>query len=343
MRLSLLSTASALFTTALSHHGGHFIRSDDAPQYAPVPATAIGPVIPSTGYLVQSFGEGAYVVLDGSYQSLFFVSTKGVIVVDCPPTTGHNLLYAIGNTTNIPVTHFIYTHSHGDHVDGASLFNNGKVIYIAHEETKSRLTVTPDAGRPIPSVTFKDNMTLTVGNQTLELAYKGPNHEPGNIFIYAPKQKVLVLIDVVFPGWVPFAELAVSEDVPGWIAAHDLILEYDFDHYVGGHLSRTGIRQDVLVQKEYLQDLMANCRDAITSSTADINDIVGPTIQKNPGNSWATFKTYLDHTSNECADKTNEKWLGKLGAADVFGFENAFKMIEVLRLDYALLGPFGVV
>lgn len=342
MRLSLLSTASALFTTALSHHG-HLIRSDDAPQYAPVPATAVGPKIPDTGYLVQSFGGGAYVVLDGSYQSLFFVSTKGVIVVDCPPTLGHNLLYAIGNTTNIPVTHFVYTHSHGDHIGGAYLFDNGKVIFIAHEDTKSRLSQTPDPARPLPSVTFKDNTTLNVGNQTLELAYKGPNHEPGNIFIYAPKQKVLVLIDVVFPGWVPFTELAISENIPGWLHAHDQILEYDFDHYVGGHLSRTGVRQDVLVQQEYLRDLMSNCRDAITNSTMLINDIVGPTIEKNPGNSWATFKTYLTYAANECAKKTSEKWMGKLGGMDVFGFDNALKMVEILRLDYAVLGPFGVV
>lgn len=341
MRLSLLSTASALFTTALSHHG-HFIRSDDVPQYAPIPATAVGPVIPSTGYLVQSFGGGAYVVLDGSYQSLFFVSTKGVIVVDCPPTLGHNLLYAIGNTTSIPVTHFIYTHSHSDHVGGASLFDDGKVIYIGHEETKFRINETGSA-RPLPSVTFKKEKTLQVGNQTLELAYKGPNHEPGNIFIYAPQQKVLVLIDVVFPGWVPFAEFAVSEDIPGWLHAHDLILEYDFNHYVGGHLSRTGNRQDVLVQKEYLFDMMANCKDAITNSTSRLNDIVGPTIQKNPGNGWATFKTYLGYMANECAEKTNEKWLGNLGAADVYGFENAYKMVEVLRLDYGFLGPLGVV
>lgn len=341
MRLSILSTLSVFFTTAFSHHG-HFPRSDDTIQYAPIPATAVGPVIPSTGWLVQSFGGGAYAVLDGTYQALFFVSDKGVIVVDNPPTLGHNLVYAIGNTTNIPVTHFVYSHSHGDHAGGASLFNNGKVIYIAHEETKFRINEAPDAGRPLPSVTFKKSKTLTVGNQTLELEYKGPNHEPGNIFIYAPKQKVLAVIDVVFPGWVPFAELSVSDDIPGWLKAHDQILEYDFDHYVGGHLSRIGYREDVIVQKEYLSDLMANCREAITNSTALINDIIGPTTQKNPGNSWANFKVYLTYTTNACADKTTEQWVGRLGGADVFAFENAYKVIDSLRLDYDFLGPFGV-
>lgn len=182
-----------------------------------------------------------------------------------------------------------------------------------------------------------------MGNQTLELSYKGPNHEPGNISVYAPVQKVLVLIDVVFPGWIPFSELAVSDDIPGWIEAHEQILEYDFDHYIGGHLSRTGVRGDVVVQREYLTDLMENCREAITNSTALINEIVGATVAGNPGNGWATFKTYLGYTANACANKTSEKWVGRLGAADVFAYENAYKMIEVLRLDYDFLGPFSVV
>ncbi len=53
---------------------------------------------------------------------------------------------------------------------------------------------------PAPTVTFSDSYTLTVGNQTLELEHKGPNHNAGSIFIYAPKQKVVMLVDVIFPG-----------------------------------------------------------------------------------------------------------------------------------------------
>lgn len=130
-----------------------------------------------------------------------------------------------------------------------------------------------------------------------------------------------MLIDVVFPGWIPLAEMAVSEDVPGWSNAHDQILEYEFDHYVGGHVSRTGARGDVLAQKEYLDDLMANCRDAIVSSAAIASEILGPTVLKNPGNGWASREDLCGNTAQVCADKTNEKWVGRLGAADVFGFE----------------------
>ena len=100
---------------------------------------------------------------------------------------------------------------------------------------------------PVPTVTFSKNYTLTIGNQTLKLDYYGNNHLPGNILIYAPKQKVLMLVDIVFPGWVPFPDLAIAKDVAGFIKAHDIALDnYDFDKFVGGHLTRLGTRNDVV-------------------------------------------------------------------------------------------------
>jgi hypothetical protein len=80
---------------------------------------------------------------------------------------------------------------------------------------------------------------LQLGNQTLELNYYGDNHMPGNLFIHAPNQKALMLVDVVFPGWVPFLYLAIADNVTGFIKAHDIALDnYDFDTFVGGHLTR---------------------------------------------------------------------------------------------------------
>ena len=45
-----------------------------------------------------------------------------------------------------------------------------------------------------------------VGSQVLELSYHGPGHAPGNIFIYAPKQRTLMVVDVIFPGWMPWRQ-----------------------------------------------------------------------------------------------------------------------------------------
>lgn len=85
---------------------------------------------------------------------------------------------------------------------------------------------------PLPDVTFENEYTLSHGNQTPQLSYKGPNHQPGTIFIYAPSQKVLMLVDVVFPRWAPFAYLGEAEDVPGFVRAHDEILQYSFKMYL---------------------------------------------------------------------------------------------------------------
>lgn len=323
--------------------GLHIRTLDDDKAYAPIPAGSKG-ISLVNGYGVQAFGKGAYMVTDGSYQAFFLISTKGVIVVDCPPTIGHSMLYAIGNITSIPITHLLYSHSHADHIGGAWIFGKD-VKTIAHADTALHLSLTPDPTRPPPKITFEKDYNLCVGNQTLELSYKGENHITGNIFIFAPIQKVLILIDVVFPGWTPFANLGETKSLPGFINAHDQILEYDFDHYIGGHLGRSGNRTDVLVQQEYVHDLFTNCQAAINLSATDdpvfgaaaIND---PVSEKNPGNMWAVFKNYLDTLAEECANRTNEKWLGRLAAADVFQFENAGLVIESLRIDYSVLGPF---
>ena len=63
-----------------------------------------------------------------------------------------------------------------------------------------------------------------------------------------------MVVDIVFPGWTPFPDLALAEDVDGYIAAHDQILAYDFDHYIGGHINRLGTRRDVEIQKEYFPE-----------------------------------------------------------------------------------------
>ena len=226
-----------------------------------LPEAAKGPPIPAKGYLVQQIGDGLYWLTDGAYQTMFMVTDKGVVAVDAPATTGNNYLKAIAEVTTKPVTYVIYSHAHIDHIGAAGIFPKN-ATFIAQQETADELqrakSVAKNASMvpPIPTVTFTKNYTLQIGNQTLKLDYYGINHSPGNIFIYAPNQKVLMLVDVIFPGWVPFPYLAVAEDTAGFIKAHDIALNnYDFDTLVGGHLTRLGTRNDVIVQKEFVSDL----------------------------------------------------------------------------------------
>lgn len=308
---------------------------------APLPATAMGPTVPQDkGYLVEEIKDGLYWVTNGTYQAMFLTTGEGVIAVDAPPSIGENYLKAIAEVTDEPVTHVIYSHSHADHIAGASMFPQD-AVYIAHEDTATQIA-RPDGpertvpfgtfvgGSPVPAptVTFSKSYTLTVGNQTLELEYKGPQHERGNIFIYAPKQKVLLLIDVIFPGWSPFLELAVAEDVPAFIQSHNDILSYDFDVLVSGHLGRYATREDVETQREYVLDMQANAAKAL--QTVDFMAVAEKTGFENP---WLLFGTYLDDVAQECVKLTLTKWNDRLGGADLFTASHCARLVESLRID----------
>ena len=311
------------------------------PTVAPVPTTAFGPAIPQDkGYLVEEIGDGLYWVTEGAYQVMFLTTGEGVIAVDAPPTIGEKYLQAIAEVTDEPITHVIYSHSHADHIAAASMFP-ANAVFIAHEETASQLARINDPNRrfpygafvggsdvPMPTITFTDRYTLEVGSQTLELEYRGINHEPGNIFIYAPEQKVLMLVDVIFPGWIPFEDLALAEDIPGYIQAHAQALSYDFDTFIGGHLGRRGDRRDVEIQQEYILDMQANAAQAL--QTVDFFAIAQETGFENP---WLLFDTYLDAVAQECARLTLPKWQDQLGAADIWTVEHCFKLAESLRID----------
>ena len=316
--------------------------STDLPDFAPVPAAAFGPALNADGYHVGRIKGDLYWVTDGFYQAMFLTTAEGVVLLDAPPTIGHNLLRAISETTRAngrpgKVTHLVYSHAHADHVGAAALFG-GDVVRIGHAETRRLLRRAKDPNRPAPTVTFDDRYELRVGGQRLQLAYHGPNHSQDNIFIYAPDQQTLMVVDVLYPGWVPFKNLGVSQDVPGWIAAHDIAMRYPWTTLVGGHLGRLGTRADGTLQQQYVADLDAAARAAIASlDPTPFFQKYGPT-----GNAWAIFKTYLDAAARLTADPVITKYTGLLAGADVFTTDNAFAMIESLRIDIGNLGPFSV-
>ena len=295
---------------------------------APLPETTKGPQIDySKGYLVEEIRDGLYWVTDGAYNTIFLTTGQGVIVVDAPPSIGENYLKAIAEVTDEPITHVIYSHTHNDHIGAASIFPDD-AIYIAHQDAADTLVQRDDPNRPIPTITFEDKYTLEVGNQKLELEYNGPMHEPGNIFIYAPQQKVLMVVDLVFPGWTPFKDLAMAHDVPAFLAAPDKILEYDFDTYVGGHLTRLGTVEDVQIQQEYFQD--------IQNSAAKANQEVSfMAIGQDVGfsNPWLVFQIYADQITQQCTDEVVPKWIDQLGAVDLFTYDHCWKISESQRID----------
>jgi hypothetical protein len=142
-------------------------------------------------------------------------------------------------------------------------------------------------------------------------------------------------VDVIYPGWVPFKNLAVSQDIPGWIAAQDVAMSYPWRTLVGGHLGRLGSRADGELQIQYMADLLAGARATMASLDPT------PFFKQYGNNGWAIFQAYFNAAAEQIADPVVTKYLGKLAAADVFTYDNATIMFASLRIDYGDLGPFG--
>jgi glyoxylase-like metal-dependent hydrolase (beta-lactamase superfamily II) len=314
-----------------------------------IPEAAIGPTIPpEKGYLVEEIRGGLYWVTDGTYNTMFMVTDEGVAAIDAPPSIGDNYLKAITEVTDMPIKYVIYSHSHLDHIGAAASIFPNNATYIAHEKVAEELQraheelqaatavgnnnsqLPPMQLPPIPTETFAQNYTLQAGNQTLELNYYGNNHEEGNIFIYAPAQKTLMLVDIIFPGWIPFVYLALAEDVFGYIEAHDIILNnYDFDTFVGGHVTRPGTREDVQIQREFITDLInASSRANQNVTFGQIFQEVGPT-----SNVWVLVNTYQNTIIEQCANEMLPKWQHRLGGAEEFMFTHCWTMTSSMRVD----------
>jgi glyoxylase-like metal-dependent hydrolase (beta-lactamase superfamily II) len=299
-------------------------------KYIRVNESAKGPSIdPAKGYRLQLLGTGLYMITDNIYQSMFMVYENGVVVVDAPPIFAQHITKAIAEITKKPVTHVIYSHAHIDHIGGTKTLDlDKKTMIIAHDETKRLLARANDPNRPLPTFTFKDKHTLRLGSQTLELSYHGNAHEPGNIFIYAPAQKTLMVIDVVFPGWMPWRRFALAKDIPAYFTQVEKIDKMKWDILVSGHVERTGTHADVALQMEFMYDLRNVTRQALQSTKP--GEGLDATDKKNP---WAVFDNYIDRVVIQCVNALTPKWSTKLAGFDVYIWDQCYAMEQSLRID----------
>jgi glyoxylase-like metal-dependent hydrolase (beta-lactamase superfamily II) len=309
------------------------MTSPDLPDYAPIPQSALGPALNDQGYYVGRVERNLYWVTDGVYNSAFLATRDGVVLFDAPPSIGHNLQRAVDEVAaaegvSNTVTHFVYSHHHADHGGAAFLFD-GDVVRIGHEETRRLILRDDDPARPAPEVTFGDHYTLEVGGERVHLAWHGPNHTPDNIYIHFPGHDTLMFIDVVNAGWVLIYNLNLSEDVIGYMGAPAIALDYPWTHFISGHLGRLATREDVAVHQQYIADIEASSREALT----EINPV--PFYVAAGENVWAGVKAHLDAVTERAAAPIIAKYTGVLAAADieVFTRTTTFQIMQSLRLD----------
>ncbi|MFI9274153.1 MBL fold metallo-hydrolase [Kitasatospora sp. NPDC052896] len=289
-------------------------------EFAPVPDFALGPEIPESGYHVTELGGGAYGITSGMVNTMFLVTRKGVVVVDAPPDLGEALLVGIGEVTPKPITHLIYSHAHADHIGSAHLLARDGLRIIAHELTARFIQEARDDRRPLPNETFPGGRKeLSVDGERIILEYTGDWHQPGNLFIHLPEQKVLTAIDSFTVRNAPFFRLLFTPHVPTYFEAMDRMLEYDFETVVSGHMALFGTPEDVRTNREYLRDL----RTAATQALREVDLREAASAAGVPDdNKQARLKVWIDAVVARATELMPASWDQRLGGNDIFLADN---------------------
>jgi len=181
------------------------------------------------------------------HASIFVVTEEGVIVTDPINAEAATWLKAeIAKQTDKPITHLIYSHSHGDHASGGTAFG-GDLTVIAHANA-------PEAIDGVtPNLRFEDVMSLDIGGKTIELTYLGPGHGNDLIAMVVRPENVAFVVDAVSVTRLPYRDMP-GADPGGIIKQIEAVDALDFDILVGGH-GPVGAKPDVADQHKYLTEL----------------------------------------------------------------------------------------
>src|SRR5260370_1108466 len=146
--------------------------------------------------------DNVYVFRYGGHQSMFIVTSQGVIATDpisyLRPAKPY--IDAIKAVTDKPIKYVIYSHHHYDHIAGGQPFKDLGATFIAHRRTKERLLELKKQNALLADIVMPDQVvdgkkTITLGGTTLELISHGPNHPPTSLVIRLPNDKLVFVVD----------------------------------------------------------------------------------------------------------------------------------------------------
>jgi len=307
-----------LLAAVLCVHVSAQTTQEDLKRYVPVLPSVkakFWKIDPKLGYAVKSVGGGVYVISDNGWQSAFLVTDEGVIVFDAPASFGKSIPSAISQVTDKPIKMLVYSHTHKDHIGGSAAFKDIKIVAL--DSVSDFLKEMKDPNRLVPNVTFKTDKTITLGGKTVELSGHHYHSPEGDLFIYVPEAKFLMVVDSVTSGYAPFQGFDLSTNFHEYLKVFDEILAYKFDTFVGGHLTDIGTRQDVEITKEFTMDVYStvkrihNNMDA-TAATSEAFKTVGP------DNEFLLFKVFLGRVTNDSVKELKPRWINRLAGVDVW-------------------------
>jgi cyclase len=104
----------------------------------------------------------------------------------------------------------------------------------------------------LPTLTFDRSLIIYRPIRTVQILWLGNAHTNGDVWVYLPKEKILICGDALH-GWTPF----MGDSYPfEWIQTLDAAEKLDFDQALGGHGDVMQGKQKFELWKAYFRDLL---------------------------------------------------------------------------------------
>jgi glyoxylase-like metal-dependent hydrolase (beta-lactamase superfamily II) len=117
----------------------------------------------------------------------------------------------------------------------------------------------------LPTMTFDHSLILHRKSRTVEVLWLGKAHTDGDVFVYLPKERVLVTGDALH-GWTPYMGDSYPYD---WIRTLDEAEKLDFQNVIGGHGDIIEGKEKFELWKQYFHDLMEETAQAYSEGASE--------------------------------------------------------------------------
>ena len=223
----------------------------------------------------------------------FVVTSEGVVVFDALGTPSHGwaLLQEIRKRTGRKVRYVVASHYHADHIYGLQAFRDHTDALIvaqersgeykdnegiADEKASQRLDQRRGALYPWvdentrvvpPDLTFRERMTIVLGDRRLTLLFAGPAHSSSDMMMMVEPDGVLFAGDIVQNGRIPFMN---SDDVSTtqWLAALGEVEKLDPKYIIPGHgRPSMAAKQAIAFTRDYIEYLRGTMTAAVQNWT----------------------------------------------------------------------------
>ena len=214
--------------------------------------------------------------------NLVVVTNDGVVVTDPINADAAAWLRAeIAKLTDKPITHLIYSHSHGDHASGGAAYGSVPNV-IAHANAPAAIDgVTP-------TLRFDSELTFAHGGKTFELSYLGPGHGQDLIAMIVRPENVAFIVDAVSAKRLPYRDFP-NANVDDWTNQVRKAETLEFDIFAPGH-GGMGMKADVTAGRVYMERLRAAVLAELKAgkSPAEIEQ----TVLMDEYKDWGSYKQW---------------------------------------------------